>query len=131
MNVEDIIEIQQIQALYGHAVDAPDQSLLPQVFTHDAVFDARASGGKDDLYIGITAISEWFALGKPPHPTSHHMTNVWVYEQEGEVRVKAKWFVQIPVTGKIYSGDYNDLMEKTVGGWRIKHRNATLRLDAV
>lgn len=34
-----IAEIQQVQALYGHAVDWPDQSLLPKVFTQNAVFE--------------------------------------------------------------------------------------------
>lgn len=40
----DIVEIQQVQALYGHAVDWPDQSLLPPVFTKDEIFDGREAG---------------------------------------------------------------------------------------
>lgn len=126
MNLQDIVEIQQVQALYGHAVDWPDQSLLPRVFTKDAVFDGRPNGG-DDLYEGLDAISAWFGLGKPPHPKVHHMMNCWVYEEGGQVRVKAKWIVRNLRDGKIYLGDYDDLMERTPEGWRIKHRLVTTR----
>lgn len=124
---QDIVEIQQVQALYGHAVDWPDQSLLPLVFTKDAVFDGRPSAGEKELYVGLDAISAWFAEGKPPHPRVHLMTNVWVYEQDGQVRVKAKWIVRAIQDEKIYMGDYDDIMERTSEGWRIKHRICTTR----
>lgn len=127
MDLKDIVEIQQVQALYGHAVDWPDQSLLPKVFTKDAVFDGRPSGGDKELHVGLDAIMAWFGLGKPPHPLVHNMMNVWVYEQNGQVRVKAKWIVRAIQDGKIYMGDYDDLMERTSDGWRIKHRLCTTR----
>ncbi len=127
MNHQDVTEIQQVQALYGHAVDWPDQSLLPKVFTKDAIFDGRPSGGEKEYHVGLDAISAWFALGKPPHPNVHNMMNVWVYEENGQVRVKAKWIVRAPQDGIIYMGDYDDLMERTPEGWRIKHRICTTR----
>jgi len=123
---QDIVEIQQVQALYGHAVDSPDQRLLPRVFTKDAVFDGRPCGG-NDLYEGIEAICAWFALGKPPHPKVHHLMNCWVYEEGGQVRVKAKWIVRNPKDGVIFLGDYDDVMEHTPEGWRIKRRVVTTR----
>jgi ketosteroid isomerase-like protein len=123
---QDIVEIQQVQALYGHAVDWPDQSLLAKVFTQDAVFDGRPCGG-NDLYEGLAAIAAWFGLGKPPHPNVHHMMNVWVYEEGGRVRVKAKWLVRNPKDGNIYLGDYDDVMQRTPDGWRIQHRIVTTR----
>lgn len=123
---QDIVEIQQVQALYGHAVDWPDQSLFPTVFTEDAVFDGRPCGGPD-YHEGITAIAAWFGLGKPPHPKAHHAMNVWVYEEAGEVRVKSKWLVKNSDTGAVYLGDYDDVMARTEQGWRIKHRLVTPR----
>ena len=126
VNFQDIVEIQQVQALYSHAVDWPDQSLLARVFTDDAVFDGRAWGG-DDLYQGLPAISAWFALGKPPHPKAHYMTNCWVYEEGGQVRVKSKCLFRHTEDGVIYLGDYDDVMERTADGWRIKHRVVTPR----
>jgi hypothetical protein len=123
---QDIVEIQQVQALYGHAVDWPDQSLFPRVFTQDAVFDGRPCGG-NDYYEGIGAISAWFALGKPPHPKAHHAMNVWVYEEAGQVRVKSKWLVKDSANDAVYLGDYDDVMERTAQGWRIKRRLVTPR----
>lgn len=122
MELADIVEIQQVQALYGHAVDWADQTLLPRVFTKDAIFDGRSSGGKKEYHDGLDAISAWFGLGKPPHPLVHNMMNVWVYEEGGQVRVKAKWLVRALQDGAIYMGDYDDVMERTPEGWRIKHR---------
>lgn len=127
MELRDIIEIQQVQALYGHAVDWSDQSLLPQVFTSDAVFDGRPSAGEQEYYEGLDEISAWFARGKPPHPLVHNMMNVWVYEQDDQVRVRAKWMVRSLQDGVIYMGDYDDVMEQTPEGWRIKHRLVTTR----
>jgi hypothetical protein len=126
LGIQDILDIQQVQALYGHAVDWPDQSLLPQVFTEDAIFDGRQAG-KDSYHDGLRAISAWFGQGKPPHPKVHHMMNVWVYEEGGEVRVKAKWLVKSPVDGSVYLGDYDDVMKRTPSGWRIRHRIVTAR----
>jgi hypothetical protein len=122
----DIVEIQQIQALYGHAVDWPDQSLLPRVFTEDAIFDGR-NCGQGDYHVGLAAISAWFGLGKPPHPKVHHLMNCWVYEEGGQVRVKAKWLVRHLKDGVIYLGDYDDVMERTAQGWRIKLRVVSSR----
>jgi hypothetical protein len=123
---EDITEIQQLEALYGHAVDAPDQSLLPKVFTRDAVFDGRPTG-TDNYVDGLDAISAWFGLGKPPHPKVHNMFNVYVYEDGGETRVKSKWMVRNQRTGEIVMGDYDDVVVKTPDGWRIKLRVCTAR----
>jgi hypothetical protein len=122
----DIVEIQQVEALYGHAVDWCDQSLLPKVFTKDAIFDGRKAG-PDSYYEGLPAISAWFGQGKPPHPKVHNMMNVWVYEEGGQVRVKSKWLIRAPRDGAIYLGDYDDIMVRTPDGWRIKHRIVTAR----
>jgi hypothetical protein len=41
--------------------------------------------------------------------------------------VKAKWLVKSSVDGSVYLGDYDDVMKRTPGGWRIKHRIVTAR----
>lgn len=125
MEARDIVEIQQLLALYGHAVDASDQSMFPFVFAQDAVFDARSTGW--GLFEGREAIADWFALGKPPHPPSHHLTNVHVYELEGEIRVRSKWLVIDRRNNGVVSGDYDDVVVRTAEGWRIKHRSFLIR----
>ena len=125
MNTEDIVEIQQLMSFCHHAVDHTDQSLFPLVFTEDARFDGRLCGGP--LCEGLEEIIAFFALGKPPHPPSHHMTNCWVREVDGRVLVKMKWFVPDPSTGGLNGGDNDDWVIKTSGGWRIKERDASMR----
>jgi hypothetical protein len=125
MEMRDILEIQQLMALYGHAVDASDQSMFPSVFTEDAVFDARATGW--GLFEGREAIAAWFGLGKPPHPPSHHMTNAHVYEAGGETRVRSKWLIIDRRSGGVVSGDYDDIVVRTAQGWRIKCRSFLIR----
>jgi hypothetical protein len=120
MDERDIILIHQLMGLYGHAVDHPDQSLLPLVFTEDAVIDATPCG--QQVYEGLATISAWFGLGKPPHPPAHHMTNPVVYEQDGEVRVRSKFFFVRASTGAMVTGDYEDVVVRTAAGWRIKRR---------
>jgi hypothetical protein len=125
MDVRDIIEIYQLMGTYGHAVDFPDQSMLPLVFTEDASIDARPCG--QEVYKGRATIAAWFALGKPPHPPAHHMTNPVVREEGGEVRVKSKWFFVRARDGTMVTGDYDDIVVRTAEGWRIKLRVMTPR----
>jgi hypothetical protein len=128
LDTRDIIDIYQLEAFCHHAVDHDDQSLFPQVFTPDARFDGRLCGGA--LYEGIDAIMGFFALGKPPHPASHHMTNCWVHEADGRIRVKMKWMVPGAGGTIFYGGDNNDWVVKTEDGWRIKERVASQRYPA-
>lgn len=125
LDTKDIVEIYQLEAFCHHAVDYEDQSLFDQVFTEDARFDGRKSGGP--VYVGLEAIKAFFELGKPPHPASHHMTNCWVREEDGRVLVKMKWIVPDEHTGKMIGGENDDWVVRTPDGWRIKERVATRR----
>lgn len=125
MQAQDIIEIQQLMALYGHSVDADDQPLLRQVFTVDGIFDARVLSAP--LVEGLEAIVAFFTAGKAYRPPSHNMTNVYVYENNGETRVTSKWFMLNPPDGGTLLGDYDDLVVRSAEGWRIKHRLVKLR----
>lgn len=122
---QDIVEIQQLMAFYGHAADADDHESLSEVFVEDAVFDARPV--EAGLHRGLPAIRAWFARGKPPHPPSHNVTNVYVYEEAEEVRVKSKWLTINAKTGQSRAGDYDDVLVRTDAGWRISTRLATGR----
>ena len=128
METSDIVDIYQLEALCHHAVDHEDQSLFHLVFTEDARFDGRQTGGP--LHVGLEEIKAFFALGKPPHPAAHHMTNCWVREEDGRVLVKMKWMVPDPTTGRMVGGDNDDWVVKTPDGWRIKERVATLKYPA-
>ncbi len=124
MNIQDIVEIQQLEAFCHHAVDYRDQTFFSQVFTQDARFDSRLCGGP--LCDGLEAIMAFFALGKPPHPASHHMTNCWVHERDGRTQVKMKWMVPDRSIDRMWGGENNDWVVRTDNGWRIRERVASL-----
>jgi hypothetical protein len=124
---DDITEIHQLLALYGHAADSPTQDLFAKVFTEDAVFSSGATGRR---YQGLAAIQAWFAQGKPPHPPAHQTTNVYAYVEEGVARAKSKFLAINPATGLPRVGDYNDVLIKTEDGWRIRERVSSDRFGA-
>jgi len=123
LDTSDIVAIQQLEAFCHHAVDHEDQTLLPLAFAADARFDTRGCGGQ--IYDGIEAIVAFFALGKPPHPPTHHMTNCVVYEKDGQVRVMMKWMVPSFDGRSVYGGRNDDVVVRTTDGWRIQERFAT------
>ena len=126
MDTSVVVEIHQRLALYGHAADAADRTLLAQVFSTDAIFDADpVEGGKHQ---GLDAIVQWFELGKPPHPIYHVTTNPFVYEDDGDVHSPSKWLIAYPAQAAPMNGDYLDLWVDTDDGWRISKRVATGRL---
>jgi hypothetical protein len=124
---DDITEIHQLLALYGHAADSPTQDLFAQVFTKDAVFSSGATGLR---YEGLEAIQAWFAQGKPPHPPAHQTTNVYAYVEGETVRARSKFLAINPTTGLPRVGDYNDVLAKTEDGWRIRARESSDRFGA-
>jgi ketosteroid isomerase-like protein len=119
MLTRDVTEIQQLIALYGHVADG-ELDRLDDVFTEDGVFDAGATSG--GVHLGVEAIRAFFQREAPPHPPSHHATNVYAYEDGGTVRVLSKWFAVDKQTGGLRSGDYRDVVVRTGAGWRIAER---------
>jgi hypothetical protein len=122
LGVDDLVEIHQLLALYGHAADSED--FFEQVFTHDAVF---RSGSTGEAYEGLDAIRAWFARGKGYHPPAHHVTNVYAYVDGDTVRAKSKYITVNPKTGTPRLGDYDDVLVKTDAGWRIRERVSSSR----
>jgi len=60
-------------------------------------------------------------------PLAHYLTNVYVYEEAGEIRVHAKWFVPDRVTAGIATGDYHNVVARTPAGWRIASVDVRVR----
>jgi hypothetical protein len=133
LDTAEIVSINQLIALYGyaadsakfHAVDSAEQALLASVFSEDAVFDASAVG--NPVFTGLTQIRELFARPMPHHPPSHQSTNVYVYESDGQVRVKSKWHVTDWAGTTVWSGEYHDVVVRTSDGWRICERIVVAR----
>jgi hypothetical protein len=122
MDPGDILEIQQLMAHYGHLVDAKHWHRLGEIFSDDGVFDVIAyDAGR---HAGLPAVRAFFA--KAAHPSAHHTTNLYVYEEAGTVKALSKYAVP-GESGRMFGGDYEDTLTKTPNGWRIKERIVTRR----
>ena len=123
-----IVQVTQLLNQYGHIVDALEWDRFDELFLPDATLDYRPVGASD-LFAGVEAIKEYFRHAN--HPSAHHVVNIFVYERDGEIRVKSKFFVPFtrashhPV--RWYGGDYDDIVANTPDGWRFRHRTCTPR----
>ena len=89
MDANDIIEVHQLLGLYGHVLDAAEWDRLDELFETDAVLDYTGVRAPR-VFSGIEEIREFFRDAN--HPSAHHVTNIVVFEADGEVRVKSKFF---------------------------------------
>ena len=128
MDATDIIEVHQLLGQYGHIVDAKEWDRFDELFEPDAELDytgVRAPG----VIHGLAAIQDYFRNAN--HPSAHHVVNIVVYEEGGEVRVRSKFFA--PYTRpthepkRWYGGDYDDVVVRTPSGWRFAKRSCRAR----
>lgn len=128
MNHADIVDIQQLMALYTHLLDNREFGRLGEVFADDAQAD-YSSGGVTRRFTGLHDIVAF--LSSANASSAHHISNVFVYEQDGTVCVRTKFFV--PYTRphhdphRWYGGDYEDVLIRTSDGWRIRRRTVAAR----
>lgn len=116
-DVEDVLALQRLQALYGHVMDARDWDALNQVFSDDAVVDFRPF----DLTLmeGLDAIRHDF--GWIRHPFGHHVTNIVIDVDGDTARMRSK-ILAVLDDGTAISGTYIDEARRTPAGWRLTHR---------
>jgi len=125
LDTHDIVAIQQLMAHYGHVVDAREFRRLGEIFSDDGSFDVVAyQAGRHE---GLAAVIAFFEHAS--HPPAHHSTNLYVHEDAGETRAWSKYAVPSE-GGRMYGGDYKDVLVRTTNGWRIKERVVTARWPA-
>jgi 3-phenylpropionate/cinnamic acid dioxygenase small subunit len=124
--IEAVVRITQMQARYGHLVDARDWAGFRALFTDDAVFDVSVYGlGRLE---GIEAIMTFFEAA--PHPAAHHATNIEVWQDGGTLRSRSKYVVGT-VDGAPSGGDYDDVLVETDRGWLFSERVVSRRWPGV
>jgi 3-phenylpropionate/cinnamic acid dioxygenase small subunit len=109
LGADDVLQIHQLLAYYGHVLDDRDWGALDEVFTVDAVLDYTRAGATAVLH-GLDEVRTFF--GDANHPSAHHTTNVVVVRRDGEVRVRSKFFVpytrETHVPKRWYGGTYEE-----------------------
>ncbi len=126
LSAGDRIEIHELAARYGNAIDDRDWDALRQVFTDDAVLVINGFGSLDREDHGADAIVT--SMSHSRHPVAHHVTNVEVMCSGDTVMMQSK-IIGSGRRGRVGSADYHDVLRRTERGWRIAHR--TVRLRAV
>jgi 3-phenylpropionate/cinnamic acid dioxygenase small subunit len=123
MDTSDTLEIHQLLARYGHAVDDRDWPEFTSLFIPDAVLDHTQVRAPTVLH-GIDAILEYYVGAN--HPSAHHVTNIVVAQTDGVVRVRSKWFS--PYTRDSHTpvrwagGVYRDVVVRTSQGWKFAEK---------
>jgi 3-phenylpropionate/cinnamic acid dioxygenase small subunit len=123
MDTSDILEIHQLLARYGHAIDDRDWPEFTRLFVPDAVLDHTQVRAPQVLH-GIDAILGYYRDAN--HPSAHHVTNIVVSEHGGVVRVRSKWFAPYTRAGhspvRWAGGVYEDVVVHTTEGWKFSEK---------
>jgi len=124
MNPEDLAQIHNCAALYGHVIDHHEWERLDEVYADDGVYDGTATGST--RHQGLDAVRTY--LSTTPQPLVHHVTNIHVtFADDGQRATgRSKWFVVRP-NMSVASGYYQDVWTKKAGQWRLQER-ASFRL---
>ena len=125
LSTEDRIEIHELAARYGTTIDDRDWDGLQDVFCRDAVYELRGFGELDQRIVGSGAIRQMME-GSHTHPVAHHVTNVIVTTDDADVRMRSK-VIGSGAGGRVGSADYDDVVRREDGSWRIAQRIVTLR----
>lgn len=123
MDVADRLELHELPGRYGDAIDDRNWPGLDRIFTPDATFDLTDLGLR--RLDGLDAIKA-FMDTEAQHPRTHMMTNIYVDETAGGVKMYFR-IVALLGAGKVGTGSYYDDVVKTSDGWRVKDRVVTLR----
>ena len=125
LSTADRLEIHELAARYGTTIDDRDWEGLEQVFCRDAVYELRGFGATDRRVVGSGEIRRMMEESQE-HPVAHHVTNVLVTVESGEVRMRSK-VIGPGARGRVGSADYDDVLRREDGAWRIATRLVTLR----
>ena len=90
IDAETITGVWQLLGLYGHLVDARDWGAFVELFLPDATLDYTAVHAPQ-VYRGRDEIRSYFEGAN--HPGTHHVSNIYVFEDAGDLRVKSKFWV--------------------------------------
>lgn len=123
LSLEDRLDIYEIPGRYGDSIDDRDWDKLRTIFTADAVFDLTGVGSR--RLEGIEDIVS-FMEEEAQHPRTHMMTNIYADANESGAELRFR-IVALLGQGKTGTASYYDQVVKTDDGWRVQHRETTLR----
>ena len=123
LSVVDRLDLYEIPGRYGDAIDDRAWDRIRCIFANDAVFDLTGVGSR--RLVGVEEIIS-FMEDEAQHPRTHMMTNVYADATDDGAELRFR-IVALLGQGKTGTASYYDQVVKTADGWRVKHRETTLR----
>ena len=123
LSLEDRLALHEIPGRYGDSIDDRNWDKLRTIFTEDAVFDLTGVGSR--RLEGIEEIVQ-FMEEEAAHPRTHMMTNIYAEPTADGAELRFR-IVALLGQGRTGTASYYDQVVKTSQGWRVKHRETTLR----
>ena len=129
---EDTLAIHELLARYCHGMDAARADLVIDLFTDNAEMHTQVgnSSGKAQIKLWI---DERLDLRDPHFQVGHYLLNPLVFAiSASEARVRSmllytKQSVDFSAPCELVAtGIYEDVVVKTVDGWKFKSRQSTL-----
>lgn len=119
---EDLVDIQNVLALYCHLIDDREWDRLSDVYTPDSAYGAKEGA----LNQGLPAIVAY--LASIPQPVLHLTSDFYINLSANGDRAtgRAKW-LSVHTDGSLVAGSYEqDVYARTDVGWRIQYRTYTM-----
>lgn len=117
---EDRQAISEILSLHGHIFDGGQLDRLAEIFTPDVVYDLTDAGV--GTFQGIEAIRSGALKLGAGNPIAHHVTNVVITSEEGDLVTAQSKGLMIMADGAFASVTHLDTLRRHNGGWRISRR---------
>jgi hypothetical protein len=120
LTAEDRQAISEILSLHGHIFDGGHLDRLGEIFTPEVVYDLTDAGV--GTFEGIEAIRSGALKLGARNPVAHHVTNVVITSEEGDLVTARSKGLMIMADGAFASVTHLDTLRRHNGGWRISRR---------
>ena len=120
LTTEDRQAISEILSLHGHIFDGGQLDRLGEIFTPEVVYDLTDAGV--GTFEGIEAIRSGALKLGAGNPVAHHVTNVVITSEEGDLVTARSKGLMIMADGAFASVTHLDTLRRHNGGWRISRR---------
>lgn len=105
--INDIVEINQMLALYGHAIDRGLWGRLDEVYAEDGEYHSATSGA----HVGRAAVVAYLKQAVMP---MHHGTNIFIeFDERPHHATGMVKFLCVHANASVTTGDYADEYVRT------------------
>ena len=120
LHAEDRQATGETLSLHRHLFDRGHLDQLRQIFTPGVVYDMSAAGA--GTFEGIEAIQSAALQPGAGNPVAHHVTNVVITSDEGDVATAESKIFMLMKNGGLEGATQWDTLRRHGGGWRISRR---------